>query len=102
MRGPLEVLRDNLLEGDTSEHSFVEWVEQLRFNLFDFGILACDRTALAKHRMKYHYDKFTLPSIEFPLGSMGPLAYFPSLIMLGRDHLKSFGKLLGKFLCLTT
>ena len=36
VRGPLEVLRDNWLEGSTPNHKLVEWVENAKLNLCDY------------------------------------------------------------------
>jgi len=57
VRGPLEILRDNWIDGCVSDMNLIEWVEQLRMNLLDFSVIAGDRTALAKCKMKKHYDK---------------------------------------------
>ena len=70
VRGPLEVLRDNWIDGNTIESNLVEWVQQLKSNMADFAVIAGDRTALAKAKMKSYYNKTAKPSIDFAIGSM--------------------------------
>jgi len=70
VRGPLEVLRDNWLEGNTSDHNLVEWVENVKSNLCDFAIIANDKSALSKSKMKKYYDRSVKGAITFTPGDM--------------------------------
>ena len=36
VRGPLEVVRDSWIDGDSPDSSLVDWVEQLKHTLTDF------------------------------------------------------------------
>ena len=57
VRGPLEILRDNWVDGCVAETTLIDWVEQLKMNLMDFSVIVGDRSALAKCKMKVLYDK---------------------------------------------
>ena len=70
VRGPLEVLRDNWLEGSTPDHKLVEWVENVKLNLCDFAVIAGDKTALGKCKMKKYCDKSVKGIVEFSPGDM--------------------------------
>ena len=70
VRGPLEILRDNWVDGCVAETTLIDWVEQLKMNLMDFSVIAGDRSALAKCKMKVLYDKSSKPNTSFSPGSM--------------------------------
>ena len=70
VRGPLEVLRDSWIDGNVPECTLIDWVQQIKTNLMDFSIIASDRTALAKCKMKSNYNKHSHSVIDFPVGSM--------------------------------
>ena len=70
IRGPLEVLRDNWLEGVTPDSSLLEWVKQVRRNLCDFAVIAGDKTVLSKCKMKQYYDKSVKGTVSFEPGGM--------------------------------
>ena len=70
VRGPLEVLRDNWLDGNVSDHTLVDWVANMKAQLADCSVIAGDRTAVAKCRMKTYFNKHCTKSVDFALGSM--------------------------------
>ena len=63
VRGPLEILRDNWVDGCVAETTLIDWVEQLKTNLMDFS-------ALAKCKTKVLYDKSSKLNTSFSPGSM--------------------------------
>ena len=71
VRGPLEILRDNWVDGCVAETTLIDWVEQLKTNLMDFSVIAGDRSALAKCKMKVLYDKSSKPNTSFSPGFNG-------------------------------
>ena len=70
IRGPLEVVRENWLEGDTFDGNLLDWVEQLKHNMINFSVIAGDRTACAKCKMKGYYDRNAGSELSFSPGSM--------------------------------
>ena len=56
VRGPLEALRDNWIDGNALDHTLIDWVEQMRTNFKDLAVIAGDRTALAKVKMEGAHD----------------------------------------------
>ena len=67
VRGPLEVLRDNWLDGNVPDHTLVDWVANMKAQLADRSVIAGDRT---KCRMKTYFDKHCTKSVDFDLGSI--------------------------------
>ena len=43
VRGPLEILGDNWVDGCVAETTLIDWAEQLKMNLMDFSVIAGDR-----------------------------------------------------------
>ena len=64
--GPLEVLRDNWLDGDAPDSSLIEWIDQVRTNLCDFAVIASDKST----KMKRYYDKSVKGHISLDPGEM--------------------------------
>ena len=52
------------------ECKFLEWVANLKRNLADFFVIAGDKMALAKCKMKSNYDKHSSPSLIFKSGDV--------------------------------
>ena len=48
VRGPLEALCENWIEGTIPDCNLIEWVERMKANILDFSTMACNHTALAK------------------------------------------------------
>ena len=48
----MEVIRDGWIDGDVVDSNLVDWVNQLKANMIDFSVIAGDRTALTKLKMK--------------------------------------------------
>ena len=78
IRGRLEVVRDSWLEGDTFDGNLLDWVEQLKYNMIYFSVIAGDRTACAKCKMKGYYDRNAGSELSFSPGSM-ILVHIPGL-----------------------
>ena len=66
----LEAHLRSSVEGNVPDSTLIEWVEQIQCNLKDFSIIACDRTALGKCKMKQGYDAKSNKLADYPVGSM--------------------------------
>ena len=55
---------------DVRECNLIEWVEKVKSNMLDFAIIAGDKTALAKAKMKSYYDKSAKCATDLEPGSM--------------------------------
>ena len=68
-RGPLDILQESWLEGDSEKSSVFEWLTSVKAQMKELSVLVSEREQLAKVRMKNQYDKSSSPK-EFVSGDM--------------------------------
>ena len=69
IRGPLDILQEAWLQGDSEKTSIFEWLTCVKAQMNDLSVLVSEREGVAKSKMKHQYDK-TASRKEFVEGDM--------------------------------